>query len=321
MTASDAPRSATGAPKPLLEELLQRVRRELSSRDEDPTGAWVEESAAELARGSKPGWYLPETAGGGIVFYARSGPAAYGHLHTEAGSQAALQLAGALLAGLPSEVLSLDLGFTGLAPEDERVVVAGLAGTPGSTVIERQAMERPLSPADGRFPPDPPPGIERVPARAVTVEALAELDRQAFRGSVDELLVGAEPDANLRAMEALLAGRLGGFLDEASCAILAPEPTRLLGAVLCAERSSHRAIVGALMVEPGQRRRGLGRYLLGWSLRALWALGYEGARLWVSVENAPAISLYRAFGFRESLFATIYRWDRPPSSSHPQRVR
>lgn len=318
MSAGAAPRPASSASRPELEELLQGVRRELATRDEDPTGAWVEATATDLVRGAKPGWFLP---GGGLAFYARSGPAAYAHLHGAGGVGSARVLADALRSALPAEVTSLDLGFTGLAPEEERALAADLAATPRSTVIARQAMERPLSAADGRLPAEPPPGVERVPVSAVTLEALAELDRAAFRGSVDELLVGAEPQANLRALEALLAGNLGRFLDEASCALLAPEPTRLLGAVLCAERSTQRALVGALMVDPAERRRGLGRYLLGWSLRALWALGYGTVRLWVSVDNAPAVGLYRAFGFQVSRSATIYRWDRPGPSAQPQRAR
>ena len=318
--ATDAPRPAAGAPRLDLEELLQQVRAELARRDEEPTGAWVEESAADLASGAKPGFFLPGPAGG-LAFYARRGPAAFGHLHTDAGLETARRLARALLESLPAEVRSLDLGFTGLPIEDERALVADLARRPGSTVIERQAMERPLSSADGRLPPEPPAGIDRVPLSAVTVDALAELDVAAFRGSVDELLLGSEPGASRRSLEALLDGRLGPFVGEASAALLESEPLRLVGAVLSAERSAHRAIVLALMVDPERRRKGLGRFLLGWTVRALWALGYESVRLWVSVRNVVAVELYRSFGFRTTLEATIYRWDRPASAAQPQASR
>ena len=318
MNAAAEPRSTTGAPRTVLEELLQTVRQQLVARDEAPAGAWVEATATDLMHGTKAGLYLPGDAGG-LVFYARHGPSAFGHLHTDAGPDAAQRLAGALLDGLPEEVRSLDLGFTGLSPADERTVAAALAARAGSTVIERQAMDRVLTPADARGAADPPPGIERVPVRAVTLDALTELDRAAFRGSIDELLVGPGPEANRRALEAILDGRLGRFVDEASCAILAAEPTRLLGIVLCTERSTRRALVGALMVDPTQRRRGLGRFLLGWSLRALWALGYESARLWVSLDNAAALALYHEFDFRPSLWATIYRWDRSSPQAHLSR--
>jgi ribosomal protein S18 acetylase RimI-like enzyme len=316
----DDPRPAAGAPRWELEELLQQVRRALAARDEDPTGTWVEESATDLASGTKSGWYLPGPEGG-IVFYARRGPATFGHLHAVGGRAVARRLAGTLLANLPVDVASLDLGFTGLAPLDERALADGLAAAPGSTVIERQAMERPLTAADGRFPPDPPAGVDRLPVSAVTVEALVELDRLAFRGSTDALLLGNEPGAYRRALEAMLESRLGRFLGEASAALLEPEPTRLVGAVLTAERSSRRAIVLDLVVDPERRRRGLGRFLLGWTLRAVWALGYESARLWVSVRNEAAVELYRTFGFRTTLEATIYRWDRAASVAQPQTSR
>ena len=319
-SAADGPRPTAGAPRVELEELLQEVRRELARRDEDPTGTWVEESAGDLSSGAKPGWYLRGPSGG-IAFFARRGPAAFGHLHTAAGPEAAGRLATALLDGLPPDVLSLDLGFSGLAIEDERRLVADLARAPGSTVIDRQAMERALSPADGRLAPEPPAGVDRVPLGAVTVDALVELDVAAFRGSVDALLLGNEPDSSRRSLEALLDGRLGLFVGEASAALIESAPTRLVGAVLSAERSSHRAIVLALMVDPERRRRGLGRFLLGWTLRALFALGYESVRLWVSLRNVAAVELYRSFGFRTVLEATIYRWDRPTSSAQPQASR
>jgi len=303
-----------------LEEVLLGVRRELARRDEDPAGSWVEATATDLADGSRPGWYVPG-AEGGIVFYARRASAAFGHLHAPGGFEVARSLAATLLGHLPPEIASLDLGFTGLRPEDERALVRELAAAPGSTVIERGALERSLAPADGRFAAEPPSGVDRVPVSAVTVEALAELDRAGFAGSVDALLLGSEANAYRAALEAMLESRLGRFLGEASAALVEPEPTRLVGAVLSAERSPQRAIVLDLVVDPARRRRGLGRFLLGWTLRALWALGYESARLWASVRNTPALELYREFGFRRALEATIYRWDRPAAPSHPHTSR
>ncbi len=317
-----AVRPTLGAPKTELEELLQQVRQALAARDEDPTGGWVEESATELVSGAKPGFYLaPSNGGGGITFYARRGDSAFAHLHSEAGLAGARALAQALLEQLPADVASVDLGFSGLSGEAERHLVDELLERPGSLDIAREALERPLTAADGRAPAEPPPGVERVPVRAVTVDALTELDRTAFAGSIDELLLGREPDAHRRSLEALLDNRLGRFLDEASCALLETDPVRLVGAVLCSERSPRRAIVLDLMVDPARRRRGLGRYLLGWALRALWALGYESVVLWASVQNTAALELYRRTGFRTRLAATIYRWERPASVAQPHALR
>ncbi len=309
-------RPAQGASRATLEELLQLVRRDLARRDEDPSGAWVEETATDLARGSRPGWYLPGTDGG-VAFFALQGAAAFGHVHAAGGLAPARRLARCVRDHLPPTAASLDLGFSGLVGEEERALATELAEAPGSTVIERRALERPLDVADGRFPDDPPSGVDRVPVSAVTLEALAELDRRAFSESVDRLLLGREPDAYRRAIAAMLDGRLGRFLGEASVALVESDPTRLVGAVVSAERSVRRAIVLDLAVAPDRRRRGLGRYLLGWTLRALWALGYENARLWVSLQNTAAVELYRAFGFRPVLEAAIYRWDRPASAAQP----
>jgi ribosomal protein S18 acetylase RimI-like enzyme len=314
------PRPAAGADRTELEQRLNRLRRELGGRDEDLSGEWVEETASALQAGERAGWFDP-ASGGGIAFFARRGPSAFGHLHAENGVGPARSLAVALVRGLPPDVRTLSLGFTGLSSEEERTLVAELARTPGSTVIDRQAMERPLSLEDSRFPTVPPPGTERLGVEDVTVEALAELDRAAFSGTVDELLLGAEPDAHRRSVEALLEGRLGRFLSEASVAVVEPDPTRLVGAVLTAERSTRTALVLDLMVDPARRRRGVGTFLLGWTLRALCALGYEAARLWVSSDNEAALAMYRRFGFRKTLEATIYRWDRPVPSPQPHASR
>ena len=315
-----APRPVAGSQRAELEEILQGVRQALTARDEDPTGAWVEESAAELSGGAKPGWFVPGPRGG-IIFYARRGSAAFGHLHTVGDPTVARTLASTLFEQLPADVASLDLGFTGLAPDAERTLVEELARRPGSTVIDRRALERSLGTADGQFSAKPPGGLRLVPVSAVTLEALADLDRRAFQGSTDALLLGHEPSAYRRALEAMLESRLGRFLPEASAALLDEGPTRLVGGVLTAERSPHRALVLDLVVDPERRRRGLGRFLLGWTLRAVWALGYETARLWATVRNAPAMELYRAFGFRTALEATIYRWDRAGAPTQPQTSR
>ena len=94
---------------------------------------------------------------------------------------------------------------------------------------------------------------------------------------------------------ALLAGSLGRFLDEASIALILPDPPRLVGAILSAERSPRKAIVVNFMVDPEFRRRGYGRYLFRWELRALWALGYQRVHLWVTAANEPARRLYKEF--------------------------
>ncbi len=319
----DAPRAARGASRTDLEEALQSIRRALAEREDAPSGAWVEETAQELAAGTKPGWYFPAASGGGLAFYARRGEDAFGHVDAGPGPNAearAERLATTLLDGFPEAVRSANVGFTSLAPDVERGLVERLARRPGSVAIERLSLERPLSEPDGR-PVAPPPGVRLLPVRDVTVESLADLDRRAFVGSVDELLIGPTIDEYRQVLAAILDGRLGRFVDEASVALVEPEPLRLVGAALTTEQSIHRGILADLVVDPDRRRHGLGRFLIAWVDRALFALGYESVRLWVSAANAPARGLYDRFGFRTIGGATLYRWSRPPAASHPQPGR
>lgn len=320
----DAPRSARGAPRSEIEEILLDVRRDLDRREESPSGGWVEETARELVAGAKPGWFYPPKDGGGIAFYARRGDEAYGHVHAGSGSDRAdraVRLGTALAEGLPPDARSINVGFTGVAGADEREVARRLAERPGSTVIERTALERRLSAADGGPAPPIPAALRSLPVREVTLDALADLDERAFRGTVDALLVGGGPGGYREVLGSMLEGRLGRFVDEASVALIETEPVRLVAAVLTTEHSIRRAILVDFIVDPERRRRGWGRFLMVWVLRALWALGYESVRLWVTVANAPARALYDAFGFRPIGDAAIYRWDRPGASPHPQAER
>jgi len=320
----DAPRSTVGAPSDELLELVQKLRRALAHREEAPSGDWVEEVAGDLRSGRKTGWYYPTTTGGGLAFYSTRAAEGFGHVHVEGTADAeerALRLAGAMLDGVSPEVRSLDVGFTGLALEEERRLLGRLSARPGSTVIDRQELERALGPADGAPLGDPPPGLERVAVTDLTLDALADLDRRAFVGTTDELLIGRSLDDNRRVLRAFLEGQMGRFLPEASTALLVPEPPRLVGVILSAERSPRRAVFLDFMVDPSERGHGYGRYLLRWGLRALWALGYSSVHLWVTTSNTAARRLYDRAGFRPIAVATIYRWDRPGSAPHAHSTR
>jgi len=315
----ELPEPATSARKDELFELVHEVRAELLLRDESPTGAWLEETVEDLKSGRKPGWCYPLAQGGGLAFYSARLPEAFGHVHVPAGpdeSERARALATALLDGLPNSVGSIDVGFTGLRVEAERALLADLAHRPGSTVIERAYMERALVPDDAAAAPPIPTGLRLVPIRAVTVDALADLDWRAFRGSVDAFLIGGDLSQYRRVLLALLGGEMGRFLDEASTALLLPDPPRLAGAILTAERSPHRAVFVDFMVDPELRRRGYGGFLFRWGLRALCALGYERIGLWVTSSNDAARRMYERAGLAVTARAAIYRWER--SGDAPQ---
>jgi ribosomal protein S18 acetylase RimI-like enzyme len=320
----EGPRPTKGAPAEELLELVQMVRQELLLREEAPTGNWVEASATDLRSGEKPGFFYPVASGGGLAFRSQRAAASFGHVHVGPGAEAlphAIALSEALVDSLPATTASLIVGFTGLPTDQERLLLDRLAQRRGSTVIERFAMERPLSSRDGEGLTPAPDGLTLVPIHDVTLEALADLDRRAFQGTVDELLIGADPDDYRRSLSALMAGEAGRFLEEASIAFYRPAPPKLVGAILTCEKSARRAVFFDFMVDPDLRGRGYGVYLLRWGMRALWALGYERVRLWVSATNQTARRLYDSVGFSVTHTAAIYRWDRVPLPPQPHSDR
>ena len=309
----DDPTPATGARVDDLLEIVHGVRRALLDRDESPAGDWVERTAEALRAGTTRGWCYPPSSGPGVAFYTVSGTEAYGHVHVAEQADATVRaerLTEVLIHDLAPSVRSVNIGFTGLSPAHEVELFGRLSSRPGSTVIERIAMERSLSADDGRPPGPVPTGLALVPIRAVTVDALAELDYRSVQGTVDALLIGDRSEEYRRVMNALLEGSLGRFLDEASTALYQPEPPRLVGAILSAERSPRKGLFVSFMVDPDFRRHGHGQYLFRWGLRALWALGYERVHLWVTADNEPARRLYSEFRFEPTVRSTIYRVTR-----------
>ncbi|MCI4362237.1 MAG: GNAT family N-acetyltransferase, partial [Thermoplasmata archaeon] len=164
-----------------------------------------------------------------------------------------------------------------------------------------------------------PPGLERTSVRSIPVAALAELDWRSFQGTPDERLVADTVEEDRQSLEEILNGRIGRFLEEASCALLR-DGRELVGGILVSEHDPRTAVVLDLLVEPSERRKGIGRFLLLWGLRALTALGYSSVRLWVTEANRPARALYDSLGFSVSGRSRIFRYEREGggSAAHPQ---
>jgi ribosomal protein S18 acetylase RimI-like enzyme len=315
---SATPRPATAASVDDLLQLLQAVRRELVLRGEDFQGAWVEKAADDLRAGRQPGWYYSPARGpGGIAFGNVRDGRSWGHVHASEEADAE-RLSEVLLEGLGTAAASVNVGFTGLTVEGEHRLLSTLSLRPGGTVIERYCMVRTLRSSDTEVDPTPPAGLERVPARDVTLAALADLDWKAFRGSVDDQLVGGAPEEYSRVLVGLLGNALGAFLDGASTALIEREPVRLVGGILTAEVSAQEAVFVDIMVDPERRRRGYARYLLRWALRALVGLGYDRVRLWVTASNRAALRFYEGEEFRRVATTSIYRWERPAGAPQPQ---
>ena len=297
-----------------LEELIHSVRAELLRRGEAPPSSWVQEAARELKAGRITGWYHPGTDAPGLGFFSVRGDRAFGHVHVAPGADApgrARQLVEVLTSGQPLSVSQHDLGITGLSTSEEQALGESLERTPGVSVLVREQMDRDIGVADSEPVVPQPIGVHHIPIRAVSREALAQLDYLAFHGTIDANLIGTEPAEYRRMMDELVEGRLGRFLEEASTALLSPGNEEIWGALLTSEQSPQLAVYLDVMVHPSHRRKGIGRYLVRWGFRALWALGYTKVRLWVTRSNEPAYELYRTNGFAPMGTALILRYSRP----------
>ena len=68
-----------------------------------------------------------------------------------------------------------------------------------------------------------------------------------------------------------------------------------------------------LHVEEAQRRRGLGRALMNWTLRRMWEAGCRGCWLTTGGDNWPAQPLYLGLGFE--ILDTSSSWHKPRSAT------
>jgi ribosomal protein S18 acetylase RimI-like enzyme len=322
--AASAIREARAGRDDDLLELVHALRKDLEQRGERLPPGWMEEAVADLRSGRITGWYAPPGTGRGeLGFFSQRGGRHFGHVHVLAGPDPvarAAALLGRLGADPRTRSLPLNLGVTGLSSAEEDALGRIWNETPGRSVTLREGLERSLS-GTGLEAPDPIPlGMAHFPIRSITEAALTDLDWRGFRGSEDAALFAVDRIENDRMVAGILGGNLGPFLDGASTALVT-EPNELSGTLLTVEISPRVGLFADLVVDPGRRRHGLGRYLVRWGLRALLALGYESARLWVTEGNQPARQLYGRLEFRVYARAHIFRQEGVGAAPQPQTAR
>jgi ribosomal-protein-alanine N-acetyltransferase len=67
-----------------------------------------------------------------------------------------------------------------------------------------------------------------------------------------------------------------------------------------------RAHLVLLCVQPAQRRRGVGRRLLGWLLQSAEVAGIESVHLELRADNRDALAFYGRLGFQETAVVSGY---------------
>lgn len=307
-------RPARELPRDEIWNLLGSARHLLGLRGEILPPSWVDDTADAVAHGLGTAWYTGGSRSVGAlgILWVREGKG-YGHLHAANGDASVAELTslGRHLAGrLPPEVGRLDMGATGLSEAGERAVGKALAEDLRFSTLLRHSMVRPLE--NSAPPPDPrwPAGVELTTVRKVPFDELTTLDWRTYRGTPDETLLSGTREGNRELLSNALAGLFGRFLDDASPAV-SDRSGKLTGFAVGCQESLRTGILLDLAVDPAHRREGLGRALVLRSLRAMLALGYARAHLWVTDGNVPARTLYEKVGFSVDATAAIFRWVRP----------
>lgn len=299
-----------------LWNLIGSIRHLLGARGEILPPSWVDETTEAIAQGAGRAWYCGDRRSPRAlaVLWLRDAKG-FGHLHAAAGDGAGPEMAHLgrhLAAQVPIGTDRLDMGSTGLSESEERALGERLAQDPRFSTLLRHSMVRDLSssspPPEGGWPP----AVQRTTVRRVSFEELTALDWRTYQGTPDETLLTGTIEGNRELLSNAMAGMFGPFLDDASPAATDPSGALVGFAVSCQE-SLRSGILLDLAVDPSFRRRGLGRALVLRALRALLALGFASAHLWVTDGNRPARALYEQVGFHVDATAAIYRWTRSPT--------
>lgn len=100
---------------------------------------------------------------------------------------------------------------------------------------------------------------------------------------------------------------VGRYLPDASFVVEDGADRRALGAIVTTSLSTGTAHIAQVVVDPGCRRSGVGRWLLGSARDAARSAGHDRLSLLVAESNEPARALYARDGFEPTahfLFAT-----------------
>lgn len=140
----------------------------------------------------------------------------------------------------------------------------------------------------------PPRTVKLRPARVDEAGAMAEMSRQLIETGLGWRYTPQRMAALIRHADTI--------------ALMAHEADAPNGLAVM-QFGDERAHLVLLCVQPGLRRRGIGRSLMDWLLQSARVAGIETVDLELRADNAAALSFYRRLGFTETLLVPAY-YDR-----------
>ena len=149
-----------------------------------------------------------------------------------------------------------------------------------------------------------PPSYELVPIDAMNNDIMKEPFFESFSNSLDTLFLSMTPEQQLISFDHWF-NRTRPMIEGASYALLFEN--QCIGFVI-ARVENAVAEIGPIGIVPSHRRKGLSVSLLSNCLYELKRQGTNIARLYVSVNNEPAIKLYKKFGFVPMKKQVFYYW-------------
>lgn len=156
-----------------------------------------------------------------------------------------------------------------------------------------------------------PTPLPVVPWRSAAISAAAAIMQAAYSRGVD-----ARMSMRYRSLEGCCVV-LDQLLNQGGCGHLVTDASGLIydkgqaiGFIIITELSPWQAHLAQVTVLPSYQGRGLGRFLLNYSLAQLLAQGFETLSLIVSDGNQRALSMYQTMGFVPVLTFPMFAWDQ-----------
>jgi ribosomal protein S18 acetylase RimI-like enzyme len=132
---------------------------------------------------------------------------------------------------------------------------------------------------------------------------LGDLDKRAYKGQPDEILLKAFADIGETGPSLRLVEEKGLF--ESGLSAFAFHGNDLAGAVYCT-KSGRKLGIANIAIDPEYQSRGLGKALLGRVVGKMEGKGFRRCELLVSKENKKAIVLYKKIGFKLKRICPIF---------------
>ena len=187
------------------------------------------------------------------------------------------------------------LRISGLHPNIRQELMSTVSESLGFVTRSRFEMVCPLGEASSL--PDEPINYTTSSIINYDETVLSRLDWEAFSGTTDQKLFFDTEEQNRKMLKSLLSGDYGPVISDASmCVLLDDRPEAMIAVTDVGES----AFIADIAVSSRLRGKGVGRYLLTNALKAAGRLKKDKMVLWVSDDNAPAISLYKSMGFTVS---------------------